>query len=203
MLDHFAVLKGITNGKERKQTVQGLLRMTNLWDVRKQRLGTYSGGMRQRFGIAQALLGEPKLIIVDEPTAGLDPEERRRFLNLLSEIGEDVVILLSTHIVDDVGEICSRMAIIDKGRVLLTGDPRDLSAELSGRIWQKIVEKHEVESYEKSMAVISTRLFAGRTVVRVHSETSPGNGFELAGADLDDVYFFTLTKVRHTGGPLH
>ena len=201
MLDHFAVLKGITNGKERKDTVDGLLRMTNLWDVRKQRLGTYSGGMRQRFGIAQALLGEPKLIIVDEPTAGLDPEERQRFLNLLSEIGEDVVIILSTHIVDDVGEICSCMAIIDKGRLLLTGDPRDLSADLAGKIWKRMVNKDEVQSYEKSMAVISTRLFAGRTVVRVHSEGSPGDGFELAGADLEDVYFLTLRKRRAAHDP--
>jgi ABC-type multidrug transport system ATPase subunit len=203
MLDHFAVLKGITNDKERKETVENLLQMTNLWDVRKQRLGTYSGGMRQRFGIAQALLGDPKLIIVDEPTAGLDPEERQRFLNLLSEIGEDVVIILSTHIVDDVGEICSQMAIIDKGRLLLAGDPRDLVARLNGMIWQKVVDRGEVKQHEDSMVVVSTRLFAGRTVIRVHSEASPGNGFEPAGADLEDVYFLTLKGTRETGGPLN
>jgi ABC-type multidrug transport system ATPase subunit len=194
LLDHFAVLKGISGTKQRKETVQGLLQMTNLWDVRKQRLGTFSGGMRQRFGIAQALIGDPKLVIVDEPTAGLDPEERRRFLNLLSEIGEDVVVILSTHIVDDVGEICSRMAIIDEGRVRLTGDPRDLTAELSGKIWQKVVEVHEVQDYQSTMAVISTRLLAGRTLVRTFSEVSPGHGFEPTTVDLEDVYFVTLPR---------
>jgi len=203
MLDHFAILKGITNGKERKETVESLLQMTNLWDVRKQRLGTYSGGMRQRFGIAQALLGDPKLIIVDEPTAGLDPEERQRFLNLLSEIGEDVVIILSTHIVDDVGEICSRMAIIDEGRVLLTGDPRDLAAGLTGEIWRKVVDKSEVKRHEDSMAVISTRLFAGRTVIRVHSDEAPGLGFEPAEADVEDVYFLTLKRTRASNNSIH
>jgi len=195
MLDHFAVLKGIMNAGERRETVQSLLQMTNLWDVRGQRLGTYSGGMRQRFGIAQALLGNPKLIIVDEPTAGLDPEERRRFLNLLSEIGEDVVVILSTHIVEDVRDVCSQMAIIDKGQVLLTGQPQELISELDGKIWQKVVKKDEVPSYQSSKAVISTRLFAGRTVIHIYSETPPGDGFEQSDTDLEDVYFATLGRV--------
>jgi ABC-type multidrug transport system ATPase subunit len=192
MLDHFAVLKGFVDATKRKEAVQGLLRTTNLWEVRKQKLGTYSGGMRQRFGIAQALLGDPELIIVDEPTAGLDPEERRRFLNLLSEIGENVVVIHSTHIVDDIREICSRMAIIDEGRVLLTGEPRTLISGLEGRVWSKAVERNEVESYQDSLKVISTRHVAGRTVIRVYAEASPGDGFEPARPDLEDVYFSTL-----------
>jgi len=161
MLDHLAALKGIMNARARREIVEELLRLTNLWNIRAQKLGTFSGGMRQRFGIAQALLGDPQLIIADEPTAGLDPEERRRFLNLLSEIGEDVVVILSTHIVDDVREICSHMAIIDKGRVLLTGDPPKLVSALAGRIWQKSVDREEVEGYRKSMPVISTLPPAG------------------------------------------
>jgi ABC-type multidrug transport system ATPase subunit len=201
MLEHFAVLKGITNPRDRKAAVETLLRMTNLWEVRKRRLGTYSGGMRQRFGIAQALLANPKLLIVDEPTAGLDPEERRRFLNLLSEIGENVVIILSTHIVEDVSEICSHMAVIDRGEVRVTGDPRSLIAGIRGKIWQKLVERDEVEGYEASMPVISTRLFAGQTVLRVHSDESPGEGFEVVEPDLEDVYF-TVLKQDRTGNLL-
>jgi ABC-type multidrug transport system ATPase subunit len=196
MLDHFAVLKGIKGGKERKEAVQGLLRMTNLWEVRKQRLGTYSGGMRQRFGIAQALLGDPELIIVDEPTAGLDPEERRRFLNLLSEIGENVVVILSTHIVDDVREICSRMAIINEGRVLRAGEPRTLIAELQGKVWQRTVGKEEIEGYRSKMAVISSQMVAGQSVIHVLSETPPGEGFTPVEPDLEDVYFATLEEAR-------
>jgi ABC-type multidrug transport system ATPase subunit len=196
MLDHFAVLKGFADATKREETVQTLLRTTNLWEVRKQKLGTFSGGMRQRFGIAQALLGDPELIIVDEPTAGLDPEERRRFLNLLSEIGENVVVILSTHIVDDIREICSRMAIIDQGRVLLTGEPRTLISALEGKVWSKAVEKDEVERYQDSLQVISTRHVAGRTVIRVYAEASPGDGFEPAQPDLEDVYFSTLKQGR-------
>lgn len=192
MLDHFAVLKGIIRPKERKETVRGLLQMTNLDKVRKQKLGTFSGGMRQRFGIAQALLGDPKLIIVDEPTAGLDPEERQRFLNLLAEIGENVVVILSTHIVEDVRELCSRMAIISTGEVRLAGEPLQVIGELEGRIWKKAIDKHEVEGYQDSLAVISTRLFAGRTIIHVYSDAQPAEGFEPVATDLEDVYFSTL-----------
>ena len=194
LLDHFALLKGITNSRERKEIVAALLHQTNLWDVRKRKLGTYSGGMRQRFGIAQALLGNPKLIIVDEPTAGLDPQERNRFLNLLSEIGENVVVILSTHIVEDVSDLCSRMAIIAGGRVLLTGVPRDIIAELQGTIWRKAIDKEELDGYKERFQVISTRLFAGRTVIHVYSRENPGDGFEPVAADLEDVYFHTLLQ---------
>jgi ABC-2 type transport system ATP-binding protein len=192
MLDHFAVLKGYADAANRKETVEDLLRTTNLWEVRKQKLGTFSGGMRQRFGIAQALLGDPQLIIVDEPTAGLDPEERRRFLNMLSEIGDEVVVILSTHIVDDIREICSRMAIINEGQVLLAGEPRALIAGLEGKVWSKAVEKDEVARYQAELTVISTRHASGRTEIRVAAETSPGEGFEPASLDLEDVYFATL-----------
>ena len=192
LLDHFAVLKGITDSAHRKQAVEGLLRRTNLWEVRTQKLGTYSGGMRQRFGIAQALLGDPKLIIVDEPTAGLDPEERRRFLNLLSEIGENVVVILSTHIVDDVSELCTRVAIIDQGRVLLTGDPRGLISQLEGKIWSSAMDKGEAEKLANTMTVLSTRQVAGQRVVRVLSSEVPGHGFESVPPDLEDVYFAAL-----------
>ncbi|MFH2001632.1 MAG: ABC transporter ATP-binding protein [Planctomycetota bacterium] len=196
MLDHFAVLKGISHGAERKEIVDHLLRLTNLHGVRKQKLGTFSGGMRQRFGIAQALLGDPELIIVDEPTAGLDPAERQRFLNLLSEIGENVVVILSTHIVDDVRELCTRMAIIDKGEVLLSGEPRALINRLGGKIWEKVIEKHELDRCRESMRVISSQLFAGRTLIHVYSEESPGSGFEVADPGLGDVYFSTLEPCR-------
>jgi ABC-type multidrug transport system ATPase subunit len=192
MLDHFAVLKGIMDAGQRREAVDTLLRMTNLWEVRGRKMGTYSGGMKQRFGIAQALLGDPRLLIVDEPTAGLDPEERRRFLNLLSEIGEKVVVILSTHIVDDVREICSRMAIINEGRVLLTGEPRGLVSGLEGRIWCKAVDRSEVEAHRRSLAVISSRHVAGRTEIRVHAEAPPGDGFQAVPPTLEDVYFHTL-----------
>ena len=194
MLDHFALLKGITNAKERREVVQGLLHKTNLWEVAGRKLGTFSGGMRQRFGIAQALLGDPKLIIVDEPTAGLDPQERNRFLNLLSEIGENVVIILSTHIVEDVSDLCSRMAILAGGQVLAAGVPAEVIAGLAGTIWQKTIAKPELASYQASHRVISTRLFAGRTVIHVHSLDEPGQGFEPVVPDLEDVYFHTLSE---------
>jgi ABC-2 type transport system ATP-binding protein len=192
LLDHFAVLKGLVSTADRREVVAGLLRMTNLYDVRRRKLGTFSGGMRRRFGIAQALLGDPELIIVDEPTAGLDPEERNRFHNLLSEIGETAVVILSTHIVEDVRELCSRMAILAKGRVLLHGEPGVLVARLEGRVWSKVVDRSEVVRYQESMAVLSTRLAAGRTIVYVLSDELPGDGFEPAEPDLEHVYFAAL-----------
>jgi ABC-2 type transport system ATP-binding protein len=192
LLDHFAVLKGLVSAGERRKAVERLLRMTNLYDVRKRKLGTFSGGMRRRFGIAQALLGDPELIIVDEPTAGLDPEERIRFHNLLCEIGETAVVILSTHIVEDVRELCSRMAILSRGRVLLHGEPGALVARLEGRVWRKIVGRTEVAGYQDSMPVLSTRLAAGRTIIHVLGDQSPGDGFEPAEPDLEHVYFATL-----------
>jgi len=192
MLNHFAVLKGIADGGERKRTVDRLLDITNLRDVRKQKLGTFSGGMRQRFGVAQALIGSPELIIVDEPTAGLDPQERHRFLNLLSEIGENVVVILSTHIVEDVRELCSRMAVIDEGRVLMSGDPRTFASELEGKVWRKSIDKSEVGAYEDSMTVISARLLAGRPNIHVLSDEHPGDGFEPVIPDLEDVYMAAI-----------
>jgi ABC-2 type transport system ATP-binding protein len=191
LLDHFAILKGIHRRGERKDLVAALLRRTNLYEVRKQNLGTFSGGMRQRFGIAQALLGNPRLIIVDEPTAGLDPGERVRFHNLLAEIGENVIVILSTHIVEDVSDLCSRMAIISGGRVLVEGDPSEAIESLGGRIWKSTIAKADLPSVENEHAVISTRLVAGRTVVHVYGEEQPA-GFEPVPASLEDVYFSTL-----------
>jgi ABC-2 type transport system ATP-binding protein len=192
LLDHFAVLKGITDRRLRREVVEALLRQVNLWEVRKKKLGGYSGGMRQRFGVAVALLGDPKLIIVDEPTAGLDPAERVRFLNLLSELGESAVVILSTHIVEDVSELCSRMAIIDRGRILLAAEPLHAVAALQGRIWRRVVARDEIARVEEEHAVVSTKLLAGRTVVHVYGETSPGAGFDSVQADLEDVYFCTM-----------
>jgi len=192
MLTHFAVLKGIVDSRRRKETVEAILHRTNLWEIRRRKLGTFSGGMKQRFGIAQALLGDPKLIIVDEPTAGLDPTERLRFNNMLSEIGENVVVILSTHIVEDVSDLCSRMAIIAGGRVLLTGDPPKAIDALRGRIWKKIIERHQLAGYEKDCVVISTRLIAGRTAIHVVAEAQPDSSFEAVPPDLEDVYFSTL-----------
>lgn len=189
MLDHLAVLKGVTNTRERKALVDELLRQVNLYDVRKKSLAGYSGGMRQRFGVAQALIGNPELIIVDEPTAGLDPQERNRFHNLLSEIGENVVVLLSTHIVTDVSDLCANMAIIAKGTIVSRGAPTDLIAEMAGKVWQKTIEKNEIETYQVKYNLLSARLIMGRTVIRIYAENEPGDGFELANADLEDVYF--------------
>ncbi|HEX5084559.1 MAG TPA: ABC transporter ATP-binding protein [Blastocatellia bacterium] len=193
LLDHFAALKGITERRARKEVVEALLQKTNLWDVRKQKLGGYSGGMRQRFGMAVALLGNPKLMIVDEPTAGLDPAERVRFLNLLSELGQNSVVLLSTHIVEDVSELCARMAIIDKGEILLEAEPLRAIDELQGRIWSCEISKEAQQDLEREHAVISTKLYAGRAIARVYSDATPGPGFEPARADLDDVYFSAVT----------
>ncbi|MDQ2669648.1 MAG: ABC transporter ATP-binding protein [Gemmatimonadota bacterium] len=192
LLDHFALLKGIAERRERRAVVEALLRQTNLWDVRRQKLGGYSGGMRQRFGVAVALLGNPKLVIVDEPTAGLDPAERVRFLNLLSEIGENSVVLLSTHIVEDVSDLCTRMAIIDRGEILLEAEPLGAIDDLRGRIWRRVVSKPELPQIERERAVISTKLLAGRTIARVYSETSPGAGYDPAEPDLEDVYFSAM-----------
>ena len=192
LLDHFAILEGITERGARREIVEALLRQTNLWDVRKQKLGGYSGGMRQRFGVAVALLGNPKLMIVDEPTAGLDPAERVRFLNLLSELGENSIVLLSTHIVEDVSELCTRMAVIDRGEILLEAEPLRAVEELRGRIWRRIVSREELGNLERDHVVISTKLQAGRTVVRVYDDTGPGPAFEPAEPELEDVYFSTM-----------
>jgi ABC-type multidrug transport system ATPase subunit len=192
LLEHFAILKGITARRARREMVEALLRKTNLWDVRKQKLGGYSGGMRQRFGVAVALLGNPKLMIVDEPTAGLDPAERVRFLNLLSELGENSVVLLSTHIVEDVSEVCARMAIIDKGEILLEAEPQRAIDELRGRIWSGEISKEAQADFEREHAVISTKLYAGRTVAHVCCGSPPGPGFQPAEPDLEDVYFNTM-----------
>jgi ABC-type multidrug transport system ATPase subunit len=194
LLEHFAVLKGITERGVRHDVVQSLLRQTNLWDVRGQKLGTFSGGMRQRFGVAVALLANPKLIIVDEPTAGLDPAERVRFLNLLSEIGEDSVVILSTHIVEDVEELCSRMAIIDRGEILLEAEPSRAIDELRGRIWSRTVNRGDLPALESTLRVISTKLLAGRTVVHVLADASPGAEYEAVEPDVEDVYFSVMSR---------
>ena len=192
LLDYFALLKGIADRRSRREVVEALLRQTNLWEVRKQKLGGYSGGMKQRFGVAVALLGNPRLLIVDEPTAGLDPAERVRFLNLLSELGENSAVILSTHIVEDVSELCTRMAIIDGGEILLEAEPLGAIQEMRGRIWRRVTEKSALPELERSHAVISTKLLGGRTLVHVYSETAPGLGFEPAEPDLEDVYFSTM-----------
>ena len=196
LLGHFAALKGISDAKQRKQIVEALLRRVNLWDVRKNKLGGYSGGMRQRFGIAQALLGNPRLIIVDEPTAGLDPEERNRFLNLLAEIGEHVVVILSTHIVEDVADLCTNMAIIAHGEVLREGEPLTAIAEVRGKTWKKVVERDELDDYNRDHHVISSRLFAGRMLIHVFADDRPDASFDAVEPDLEDVYFTTLARAR-------
>jgi len=192
LLTHIATLKGIANARERKDMVAALLQQTNLYDVRKKYVGGYSGGMKQRFGIAQALLGDPRLIIVDEPTAGLDPAERNRFHNLLSEIGENRVVILSTHIVSDVSDLCRSMAIINKGQVVLTGDPLTVMHGLRGRVWKKMIEKAELKELQAREHVISSRLFAGKTVVHVLADAAPDSGYEAVDPDLEDVYFSNI-----------
>jgi len=196
MLDHMAVLKGVASPADRRTTVETLLHQVNLWSVRRKMLSGFSGGMRQRFGIAQALIGNPQLIIVDEPTAGLDPEERNRFLNLLAEIGENVVVILSTHIVEDVSDLCHRMAVLADGRVQLEGAPQELIHSTRGRIWMKVIDRGELSHYREQYEILSTRLFAGRTVLHVLSDRDPGNGFTSADAGLQDVYFSTLAQSR-------
>ncbi|MBF9141023.1 ABC transporter ATP-binding protein [Hymenobacter properus] len=193
LLDYFAVLKGLTDRAQRRATTEALFRQTNLWDKRQQKLGGYSGGMRQRFGVAVALLGNPRLLIVDEPTAGLDPAERVRFLNLLSELGENSIVILSTHIVADVAELCTNMAIINKGRILLEASPLGAVAALNGRIWRQLTDKHALPALEQEHRVISAKMLSGRTLVHVHSEERPGPGFEPVQPDLEDVYFSALT----------
>ncbi|HEX8318848.1 ABC transporter ATP-binding protein [Longimicrobium sp.] len=196
MLDHMAVLKGVASAADRKATVESLLQQVNLWSVRKKSLAGFSGGMRQRFGIAQALIGNPELIIVDEPTAGLDPEERNRFLNLLAEIGESVVVILSTHIVEDVSDLCPRMAVLADGRVQLEGAPLDLILRTRGRIWRKVIDRGELSACRERYDVLSTRLFAGRTIVHVLADQDPRDGFAPVDAGLEDVYFSTLAQSR-------
>jgi len=197
MLNHLAVMKGVTSGGERKEMVDALLHQTNLWEVRKKALSTYSGGMKQRFGIAQALLANPKLIIVDEPTAGLDPSERHRFLNLLSAIGRDVIVILSTHIVEDVRELCNRMAIISNGEVLLEGSPSDALETLNNRIWSKLVTNEgELAVIERDLQLVSVQLLGGAHEVRIHAESAPGDGFRLVDPNLEDVYFLSLERQK-------
>jgi ABC-type multidrug transport system ATPase subunit len=192
MLDHFARLKGFAAKGERKSLVESLLKQVNLWDVRRKALGGFSGGMRQRFGIAQALIGNPQLVIVDEPTAGLDPEERVRFHNLLAEIGENVVVILSTHIVQDVSDLCGHMAVIDKGRVLLHGAPLELMGLVAGKVWRKTIARSEVDAAKRQYPVISTRLVAGRTVIHVYAAEPPDSAFDADEATLEDVYFAAI-----------
>ncbi|WP_400190744.1 ABC transporter ATP-binding protein [Hymenobacter sp. B81] len=193
LLDYFAVLKGLTSRAQRRETTEALLRQTNLWDQRKQKLGGFSGGMKQRFGVAVALLGNPRLLIVDEPTAGLDPAERVRFLNLLSELGENSVVILSTHIVADVAELCANMAIINQGQILLEAQPLEAVAALQGRIWRKLTDKPTLPALEREHRIISAKLLSGRTLVHVYSPERPDPGFEPVEPDLEDVYFSALT----------
>jgi ABC-2 type transport system ATP-binding protein len=192
LLSHFALLKGIGERRARREVVEALLRQTNLWEVRKQKLGGYSGGMTQRFGVAVALLGNPRLLIVDEPTAGLDPAERVRFLNLLSALGENSAVILSTHIVEDVSELCTRMAIIDRGEILLEAEPLGAIEGMRGRIWRSVVERSALAEVEREHAVISTKLLGGRTLVHVYGDASPGPGWDRVEPDLEDVYFSTM-----------
>jgi ABC-2 type transport system ATP-binding protein len=198
LLDHFAVLKGITKRGERKNTVEGLLHQTNLWEARNKHLGGFSGGMRQRFGIAVALLANPRLIIVDEPTAGLDPAERVRFLNLLSELGENAVVILSTHIVEDVSELCSRMAVINGGEILLEAEPLGAMDSLRGRLWRTMIERAQLADFQRDFRVISTRLLAGRTVVHAYADSAPDDRFESVEPSLEDVYFATIEGLMTT-----
>ena len=192
VLNHIADLKGITNKKERREVVEVLLRKINLYEVRKKKLGTYSGGMKQRFGIGQALLGDPQLIIADEPTAGLDPIERNRFYNLLSEIGENIVVILSTHIVEDISTLCNDMAIIGDGEVLLTGSPEEIEASLNGKLWELQIEKSEIKSYESEFNVISSRFHMGKLIITVVADAPPSGKFTAKAPTLEDAYFNVL-----------
>lgn len=202
LLNHFAVLKGITDKADRKHSVEALLKQTNLWEARKRGLGTYSGGMRQRFGIAQALLGSPKLVIVDEPTAGLDPDERNRFLNLLAEIGEQVVVILSTHIVEDVTDLCPRMAMIAKGKVLIHGEPQAAIETLKNKVWRRSVSKDALPEYQEKFTVLTTRLVGGKPQINVFADAQPDDGFHLIEPDLEDVYFLQLRQSHSSNAAL-
>ena len=199
LLDHLAVMKGIIDSTQRKEVVESLLHQTNLWEAKDQKLGTYSGGMKQRFGIAQALIGDPKLIIVDEPTAGLDPMERNRFHNLLSEIGENVIVILSTHIVDDVSDLCNNMAIILNGEVHLVGEPIQLIKKLDQKVWKGLIEKSDLVEIEKENDVISSRLYLGKVQVRIFSESPMQNGFESVSPEIEDLYFATINGLSIGG----
>jgi ABC-2 type transport system ATP-binding protein len=194
MLDHFAILKGIANPKERREICDALLQQTNLYEARKRNIGDYSGGMRQRFGIAQALLGNPKLVIVDEPTAGLDPMERNRFHNLLSEIGENIIVILSTHIVEDVRNLCSNMVIMNQGKILLSGKPAQTIADMQNKIWMKLIDKEQLMEHKKNHKVISTKVVEGKIQIHVYDQTLPDASFSPLMADLEDVYFATITN---------
>jgi ABC-2 type transport system ATP-binding protein len=196
MLDHLAVLKGIVRRGERRETVESLLQQANLWGVRKQALASFSGGMRQRFGIAQALIGKPRLIIVDEPTAGLDPEERNRFNNLLSEIGENMVVILSTHIVEDVTDLCSRVGLMVGGRIVANNTPAALIEQFTGKVWARTIDKAELPDYRERFGLIATRLRAGRTQIHVLADAAPDPSFEPVVSNLEDVYFATLHRHR-------
>lgn len=196
LLDHFARLKGFSKPVERKEMIEGLLNQVNLWTVRKKAVASFSGGMRQRFGIAQALIGNPKLLIVDEPTAGLDPEERARFLNLLASLSDEAVIILSTHIVEDVSDLCPNMAIMAGGRIVLEGNTSDLIAGLDGRVWRKVVPRAEVAQHQSEHRIIATRLFAGETVLHALSENDPGNGFSPLQQGLEELYMVTIQEDR-------
>ena len=199
LLNHFAVLKGLTEKGPRKEAVEALLQQTNLWEARKRNLGTYSGGMRQRFGIAQALLGAPRLVIVDEPTAGLDPDERNRFLNLLAKIGEQVVVILSTHIVDDVTDLCPRMAMIVKGQVLVQGEPQAAIDTLLGKVWRRSVSMDELAQYQQTLNVLSTRLVGGKPQINVFADSQPDSGFTQIAPELEDVYFLHVRNAARSG----
>ncbi|MFN5467576.1 MAG: ABC transporter ATP-binding protein [Pirellulaceae bacterium] len=195
LLNHFAVLKGIGSSSLRKEVVEGLLHRVNLYEHRKKAVSSYSGGMRQRFGIAQALLGDPKLLIVDEPTAGLDPGERNRFYNLLAELGESIVVILSTHIVQDVKELCTQMAILDRGQLLYSGSPEEGESRLAGKIWSRSMSKGELDQIQQTHRVVSSKLVAGRPLVHVYSDQDPGEGFTQVEPDLEDLFFSTLQGV--------
>lgn len=201
LLNYFAVMKGIREKQSRREVVEALLKQTNLWDVRNQKLGGFSGGMRQRFGVAIAMLGNPKLIIVDEPTAGLDPAERVRFLNLLSEMGENSVVILSTHIVEDVSELCTRMAVINKGQILMETEPLKAIENLQGKVWRKVIHKDEMPKLDQEWMILSTKLLSGRRVIHVYNDGSPGVDFEQVVPDLEDVYFHVIAQHSRKNTP--